>query len=173
MDDIIRQLAGQLGIKPDQAESGAGAVMNLIRENASKVDFQELLGAVPQAKAWMGKAAQPDGEDGGLLGQAAGLLGALGGSGAGGAGGGIAGIAGLLATLGKAGLSAETVAKFVPALLEILQSKAGREVIERLAGQVPALQALLGGLGGGGEGGKGGGIGGEGDILGSLAKIFG
>ncbi len=136
MDDILRELSSRLGIPLDQAQSGAGAVLDFLRENASQIDFQQLLKSVPEAAAWMGKAAVPGGttDGGGLFGQVAGLLGSLGGS-----------AAGVLAALSRLGLSPETAAKFVPEFLGLLQGKAGADLISRLAGSVPFLGEFLGG----------------------------
>ena len=59
-------------------------MLNLIREHASQVDFEQLLKAVPEASQWMGTAAArrgagaaPGGRGGGLLGELGGLIGGL------------------------------------------------------------------------------------------------
>lgn len=155
MDDIVRQLASQLGISAGQAEAGAGTVLKWIQQNAPAGDFQALLSKVPGAASWIGKATdvQQSGGTGGLLGQAAGLLGSLGGD--------AGGVVGALATLGKAGLDPETISRFVPMLLEQLQSKAGQDLVNRLAGSVPFLKDLAGE-----DGGRGG-------LAGGLGKLFG
>jgi Protein of unknown function VcgC/VcgE (DUF2780) len=135
MDDILRELSSRLGIPLDQAQSGAGAVLDFIRENASQVDFQQLLKSVPEAAAWMGKAtADGTSDSGGLFGQITGLLGSFGGS-----------AAGILTVLSRSGLSPETAARFVPELLGLLQGKAGGDLIGRLAGSIPFLGEFLGG----------------------------
>lgn len=148
MDEILRQLSARLGIPLDQAESGAGALLSFLRENASQIDFQELLKSVPEAAAWMGMAPAAPGtaghaggntagttaDAGGLLGQAMGILGSFGGS-----------AAGILSALSRSGLSPETAMRFVPELLGLLQGRAGGELIGRLAGSVPFLKDLLGG----------------------------
>src|SRR4028119_2298671 len=77
MDQIIRNLASQLGIGTDPAEAGAGAILKLIREQAAAVDFQQLLSAIPDATQWMGRASAVGGEGGGLFGPAAPRIGAL------------------------------------------------------------------------------------------------
>ena len=144
MDDILRELSSRLGIPLDQAQSGAGAVLGFIRENASQVDFQQLLKSVPEAAAWLGNlpgkapgAPAPAGTTdggGGLLGQVAGLIGGLAGS-----------AAGVLAALTRSGLSPDTAVRFVPELLGLLQGKAGGDLIGRLAGSLPFLGEILGG----------------------------
>jgi hypothetical protein len=140
MDDIIKTLAAQLGIGAGQAEAGAGAILKLIREQAANADFQQLLQAVPGASQWMGKATEVAGGDGGgLLGQAAGILGGLTGGG---------NLAEAIAALAKSGIGPETAMQFVPKLLELLQSKAGADLVGRLASSVPFLKDALGGAGG-------------------------
>ncbi|HEV2844188.1 MAG TPA: DUF2780 domain-containing protein [Thermoanaerobaculia bacterium] len=134
MDDILRELASRLGIRPDQAEMGAGALLNLIRENASQLDFQQLLNSVPEAAAWMGRTPAGDGtaDSGGLLGQAAGMLGSL-----------TSSAGSLLTLLGSTGLKPETLSKFAPTFLELLQSRAGGDLVQRLARSVPVLGNLF------------------------------
>jgi len=138
MDDIIKNLASQLGIGAEQAEAGAGAVLKLIREQAANADFQQLLKAVPGASQWMGKASEVAAEEGGggLLGQAAQLIGGLTGSG---------NLAEAIGALAKSGIGPDTAARFVPMLLQLLQSKAGADLIGRLASSVPFLKEALGG----------------------------
>lgn len=135
MDDILRELSSRLGIPLDQAQSGAGAVLDFIRENAPQMDFQQLLKSVPEAASWLGNApASGTTDGGGLFGQVAGLIGGLGGS-----------AAGILAALSRSGLSPEAAARFVPELLSLLQGKAGGDLIGRLAGSIPFIGEFLGG----------------------------
>jgi hypothetical protein len=153
MDDILSQLAERLGILPGQAATGAGALLNLIRENASRVDFEQLLKAVPEASSWMGTAATVAAQGGaaaggGLVGGVAGLLGGLAGS-----------AGGLLSALAQSGLSPETATRFVPELLGLLRER-DPELVQRLAGSVPFLKDILSGLQ-------------LPDGLGGLGKIFG
>ena len=153
MDDIIKNLAAQLGIGVGQAEAGAGAILQLIREQAAHGDFQQLLKAVPGATQWMGTASEVAGGDGGgLLGQAAGLLGGLTGNG---------GLGAAISALGKSGIGPEAAARFVPALLQLLQSKAGADLVGRLSSSVPFLKEALGAAGG------------VGGLAGALGKMFG
>lgn len=135
MDDILRELSSRLGIPLDQAQSGAAAVLNFIRENASQIDFQQLLQSVPEAAAWMGGTPASGGatESGGLLGQAMGLLGSFGGS-----------AAGILTALSRSGLSPEAATRFVPELLGLLQGRTGGDLFARLAGSIPFFGEFLG-----------------------------
>lgn len=138
MNNLIDELAQRFGVSPEQVQAGAGAVLQLLKQNGGKVDFQQLLGAVPGAAAWMEKAkgmTPASGQEGGggLLGHAAGLLGALGGQGAG-------GLSEALGQLGRAGFKPDAAAQFVPALLEQLKGSAGPDVVDKLLDQVPALK---------------------------------
>jgi hypothetical protein len=147
MDEILRQLAERLGIRPDQAEMGAGALLSFIREHASQVDFQQLLNAVPEASSWIGKTVQGAAETGGsLFGEVAGVLGGFAGS-----------AGGLLTALAQSGLSPESVTRFVPELLGLLKERADPALIQRLVGSVPFLKDILGGM----------------QLPGGLGKIFG
>jgi len=143
MDEILRQLAERLGIQTDQAAVGAGALLSLIREHASRLDFEQLLRAVPEASTWMGtaaSAAQGGGPaaGGGLLGEIGGLIGSLTGNAAGGMGG-------LLSALAHSGLSPDKLGQFVPELLSLLQQRGGTDLLQRLVGAVPLLRDFLGG----------------------------
>jgi hypothetical protein len=166
MDEILQQLVNQLGTHPGQTEVGAGALLNLIREHASQVDFEQLLRAVPEASQWMGTAAAAQASaasgtagDGGLLGELGGLIGGLTGS--------SGGVGGLLSALAHSGLSADKLMQLVPALLALLQQRGGTDLLGRLASSVPMLQEILGGAAASpGNAQPGGGI------LGDLGKMF-
>jgi Protein of unknown function VcgC/VcgE (DUF2780) len=166
MDDIIKTLAGQLGLSTEQAAGGAGAVINMIKDGIDVNDFKKLASMVPEISGWMKAAPKPGdtagGGGGGLLEQAGDLLGSLTGGGEGGGLlGSLGGLAGLMGALGKLGIDPETAAKFVPTLLQFLQSKAGSDLIGKILANVPALKNL----GGGGEGGGP-------DLAGMLGGLF-
>ena len=144
MNALIGQLAQQFGLGEGQAEAGAGAVLKFLQSQAGGAEVQEVIAKVPGAEAWMAKAEalpQEGGGGGGLLGQAAGLLGSM--------GGGAGGLGQVLSQLQSAGLSADSAAQFVPALIEKLRGEAGSDLINTVIEQVPALKSLLGGDGGG------------------------
>lgn len=154
MNNMIDELAQRFGLSTQQVQAGAGAILQLLQQKSGKVDFQQLLGAVPGSQAWIEQAKalpeQAGQAGGGLLGQAAGLLGALGGQGQ-------AGLAGILGQLGQAGFKPDTAMQFVPALLEQLKGSAGSDVLNKVLAQVPALK----------DAGAGGGVAGA---LGKLLK---
>ena len=159
MDDIIKTLAGQLGLSTEQAAGGAGAVINLIKDGIDAEDFKKLASMVPEVSGWMKAApkagaaagAAAAGAGGGLLEQAGDLLGALTGGGGGGAGGvlgSLGDLSVLMSALGKLGIDPETAAKFVPTLLQFLHSKAGADLMGKILANIPALKNLGGGGGG-------------------------
>ena len=142
MDEILRQLAERLGIQTDQAAVGAGALLSLIREHASRLDFEQLLRAVPEASTWMGTAASAaqggPAAGGGLLGEIGGLIGSLTGNATGGLGG-------LFSALAHSGLSPDKLSQFVPELLSLLQQRGGADLVQKLVSSVPLLRDFLGG----------------------------
>lgn len=136
-DNIIKNLAAQLGIGVDQAQAGVGAVLKIISEQASRTDFNQLLSSVPEAAQWMTQASAAAAQTGGsLLGQAAQLVGGLTGS---------AGLGDAVAALGRSGIGPDMVGRFVPSVLQLLQTQAGADLIERLVAPVPFLREALGG----------------------------
>lgn len=148
MQNLIASLAQQFGLRPEQIQTGVGAVLQLIQQHAGGADFQQLIDKIPGAQAWIQQAASlptqassGGGMGGGLLGQAAGILGAVTGQGGG-------GLAGVLGQLGHAGFRPESAAQFVPALLQKLKDGAGAGTVDKVLEQVPGLSGL-GSLGGG------------------------
>ena len=136
-DNIIKNLAAQLGLQVEQVQAGIGAVLRIIGEQASRTDFQQLLNTVPEAAQWMAQATATAAQTGGsMLGQAAQLVGGLTGSGA---------LADAVAALGKSGIGPDMIGRFVPSVLQLLQAQAGADLIERLVAPVPFLRDALGG----------------------------
>lgn len=155
MNDIISSLSASFGLKPEQTESAAGTLFQLLQQKAAPTDFQQLLGALPQIGEWLGKAAPAPAEGAAAATQGAGgLLGGL-----------LAGSSTLgpvLAALQSIGLTPETVMRFVPALLDQVRAHVDPALIERLVASVPALKPFVGGEGA---------AGGLGGML--LGKLFG
>lgn len=139
MNDIISSLSASFGLKPEQTESAAGTLFQLLQQKAAPTDFQQLLGALPQIGEWLGKAAPTEGvaapSGGGLLG---GLL------------AGSSTLGPVLGALQSIGLTPETVMRFVPALLDQVRAHVDPALIERLVASVPALKPFVGGEGGAG-----------------------
>jgi hypothetical protein len=140
--DLIGQLTQQLGIPQDAAQGAAGALFQLIGQQAPQGPFQQLMGQTPEAQGWMAKAqALAGGSAGGAPGGAAagaggGLGGMLGGMlGGGGGGGGMGGGGGLGGGMGG-GLGG-----MLGAAAGMLGGAGGS------AGQVAALAGILGRFG--------------------------
>jgi hypothetical protein len=147
MDDIIRELSARLGLSPDQAAAGAGAIFRTIQDNVSQADFHKLLQQVPQVQDWIGRVVAGGPSEGGtgLLGMAGGLLGSLGAGGA--------GSLGELATLlSRNGLSLDAASRLGPALFDLLGKRVDPGLIERLVSSLPGLGGVLSGREGGGSG---------------------
>lgn len=143
MQTIVTSLAQQFGLKSEQIQAGAGAVLQLIQEKAGGSEFQALIAKVPGAQAWIQQAkalpAQAQQVGGGLLGQASSLLGAVTGQTQG-------GLAAVLGKLEQAGFKPDSAIQFVPALLEQIKSVAGPETVQKILESVPALKDSAGGL---------------------------
>jgi len=145
MSEFIQQLASQLGIGTEQAETATGTVLGAIQDKIPGQDFDALLKAVPGGSGWLqaaaragGSGAAPGSGAGGLLGAAAGMLGNLGGVGK-----GAAELGGLVSLLDKIGIDAGTAAKLVPMVLSFLKSQAGDSLFQRVASSVPFVGAAL------------------------------
>jgi hypothetical protein len=98
MSGLLQQ---QLDLSPDQADGGIGSMLSLASEHLSGDEFEQLAGAIPGASGYLDKAK---------------ALGAVTGP--------LQNIAGLNNALSSLGIPAETVAKFVPTILDYL-GKAG------------------------------------------------
>lgn len=121
MKELIDMLTKNLGVNTAQAEGGAGVLFKAARDKLGGAEFDQLLGGLPGLGDLMKKAPSSGGGIGGLLG---GLAGAVGGN------------AGLIATVlqgfGRLGLNAEHAKKFVPVILEFLETRVGPDVVSKL-----------------------------------------
>lgn len=130
MQELIGQLVQQLGIKPEQAQGGAGLLLKLAKDKLGG-DFGQVEKSVPGVNDLIGSAPQP-GAGGGLGGMLGGLAGKLGGSG--GALGNLGGLASLAGGFSQLKLDPALVAKFAPIIIAFVKSKAGDNVANLLAG---------------------------------------
>lgn len=121
MKELVDMLTKNLGVNAGQAEGGAGVLLKAAQDKLGAAEFGKLLGGVPGLTDLMRKAPAAGGGLGGLLG---GIAGAMGGN------------AGLIATIlggfSKLGLSADDAKKFVPVILQFLQTKVGPDTIKKL-----------------------------------------
>ena len=139
MDEIIASISRSLNLPESAVRSGAGIILNFLKEKVSATDFNQLLQHFPGAAGLLsaapaaGSAGSAGGLLGGLLGKAGGLL-----------GGNLSGAAEAIGALQQAGVPMD---KAVPLLSEFFsqaRTVAGPEAIDTILSKVPALQALLG-----------------------------
>lgn len=126
--DLISTLVDTLGITKDQAKGGSGALFQNAKDNLSVDDFQKVSDAVPDMDEYL--AAAPDVKTksglGGTLGSSLSSL-----------GGGAAKAGSMLdltSAFSKLGMDSGTLVKFIPVVLNFVQSKAGKNVAGVLKG---------------------------------------
>jgi hypothetical protein len=132
MQELITSLVKQLGVTESQAQGGAGAIFKAAQERLGAGQFNDLLGGVPGVKDLLAKAPAAGGGGGGgggggLLGGLASMAGKLG-------GGDMAQAAQLLATFGSLGMNKDTLMKFVPVVMQFLESKGGKDLVTQVRG---------------------------------------
>ena len=126
--DLITTLVDTLGITKDQAKGGSGALFQNAKDNLSVDDFQKVSDAVPDMDEYL--AAAPDVKTkSGLGGSLGSSLSSLGG-GAAKAGS----MLDLTSAFSKLGMDSGTLGKFVPVVLDFVQSKGGESVAGLLKG---------------------------------------
>jgi len=137
---LVNALTSQLGVTKPQAEGGAGALFNLAKQRMAPDQFGQVQSQVPGIDGLMGSAPGASSNSGsnegstgggGLAGMASGALGSLGdgsgggGSSDGGAMGGLGALAPLAGTFSSLGLSPDMAGKFLPVVLQYLNSSGG------------------------------------------------
>lgn len=115
---LIGSLVDTLGVSQEQATGGAGAVFREAKNNMSSDGYAQLLDAVPGIDSLISKAPQTDG----LMGKASSLLG--------GSSGSMTGMASLADSFSKLGLSSDMVNRFVPMVLDFVQSEGGQQMMD-------------------------------------------
>ena len=123
MKELVDMLTKNLGVNAGQAEGGAGVLLKAAQQKLGAAEFGKLLGGVPGLTDLM-KKAPASGGGGGLGGLLGGIAGAVGGN--------AALITTILSGFGKLGLSADDAKKFVPVILQFLQTKVGPDTIKKL-----------------------------------------
>jgi hypothetical protein len=132
MADIVSELAGRVGITPEQARLGLGIILVLAKAKLPADTFAKVQAVVPGADDMMAAVQSgPGASSGGILGSIAGIAGKI----LGGQGGGAAALAGPLAQLG---LSEEQVQKFLPAAADLLKGRLPDDVMKQVGGLLPA-----------------------------------
>ena len=126
--DLITTLVDKLGITEKQAEGGVGALFNNAKENLGTEDFTKAADAVPGVDKYMAEAPSTDSGEG-----AGGLL-KSGLSSLGGGASKAGDMAGLASAFSKLGMNTDTMTKFVPIVVDYMDSEAGSSVAGLLKG---------------------------------------
>jgi hypothetical protein len=122
MQDLVGTLVSQLGINKDQAQGGAGAIFKAAQDRLGGGEFDKLLGGIPGVKDLLSKAPAAGGGLGGMLGGLASKMG----------GGDMAQAAQLLSAFSSLGLNKDTAMKFIPVIMQFLQSQGGPELVTKV-----------------------------------------
>jgi hypothetical protein len=123
--ELLNDIMQNLGVNEEQAKGGVGLIFKMAQEKLGG-DFTQVKDAVPEADDMI--TAAPDGN--GKGGFFKGLSTAFGGS-----AGKLAGIASLAGGFSKLGLESDMVGKFIPVILNYVQSKGG-DSVKNLLGNV-------------------------------------
>lgn len=132
MQEFINQVVGQLGMSESGAKKATGGLLNLLKDNAPKDDFQQLLGKLPGAEGLL-KESGAGGGIGGMLGSLGGMLGGKAGS--------ALSVAGVLE---QSGLSTDKLGGFASMFVNFIQGKAGRDLVDKALANVPEIKKLIG-----------------------------
>lgn len=116
---LVNQLVEQLGISEEQAQGGAGMLLNLAKSKLGEGEFSQVAEAVPEAEELAGQAPEAGGV-GGMLGRLGGMLGGKAES--------LGDMAGLASGFSKLGLSKDMISQFVPTILSYVQEQGGEGV---------------------------------------------
>ena len=120
---LVSLLTQNLGVTTEQAEGGAGAILNAASKNMSSDEFTQVTDALPDVASLVENASTSDsgaGSSGGL----SSLLGNSQSS--------LSSLAGLASTFSDLGLSSDMIGKFTSVILEYAQSEGGSEIASLL-----------------------------------------
>ena len=117
---LVDALVGQLGITPEQASGGAGSIFSMAKQGMNSADFAKVSTAVPGMNELLAVApsqAAPSSNMTGLMGMAASALG--------GSGSSVGRLASLAGSFQSLGLNSGMVSRFIPVILQSVQSQGG------------------------------------------------
>jgi hypothetical protein len=117
---LVNALVRQLGITPEQASGGAGSIFSMAKQEMNSADFAKVSTAVPGMNELLAAApshAVPSSNMTGLMGMAASVLGSSGSS--------VGRLASLAGSFQSLGLSSDMVSRFIPVILQSVQSEGG------------------------------------------------
>jgi hypothetical protein len=115
MMELVQQLVQGAGVSSSQAEGGAGLLFGLVKDQLSSGDFSKVADAVPGIDGLIDAAPDSGGGLGGMLGGVASALG----------GNELGNLASLASGFSKLDLDAGMIGKFIPIVLNYLQSQGG------------------------------------------------
>jgi hypothetical protein len=136
---LVDLLVSQLGVTSEQATGGSGAIFNLAKERLTPEQFSGIADSVPGIDTMLGAAptagetAEESGEMSSMtdmLSEATGSTSSL----SEGAGGSMGGLGSLVAPFGQLGMSPDMVQKFVPVVLDYVNSQGGASAMQLLQG---------------------------------------
>jgi len=117
---LVNSLTSQLGVTPQQATGGAGAIFSLAKSQLSAQDFGKIASVVPGMNGFLNAAPAPQAD---AASSAASALGPLTGGGA--SGGAASGLLSLGGAFKSLGLSPQMATQFAPVIQKYLSSKGG------------------------------------------------
>ena len=129
MQELITSLVSQLGVTQSQAQGGAGAIFKAAQDRLGAGQFDQLLGGVPGVKDLLARAPANGGAGaglGGMLGGLAAMAGKMG------ANNDMVQGAQLLSAFTSLGLNKDTLMKFIPIVLQFVESKGGQDLVGKL-----------------------------------------
>lgn len=130
MMDQLTSLASQVGISPETARKGLGALLTFIQGHLGPEGFGKVQAAVPDTPGMM-TSFELEKESPGLLGTVSDLAGKL-------FGGRAGEVADLLSMLSRAGLDAGQIQAFLPKALEYLRNNLPADLLDRIQAILPA-----------------------------------
>lgn len=119
--NLIDDLVKQLGVNREQAQGGVGLFVDLLKKNLDGGTFGELLNQAPILSKCQDQAPETGG---GLWGTLGGLASAFGGE----SGADLGRFAGLADGFSKLGLDPSMITRFLPLVMQFIQSEAGQKV---------------------------------------------
>jgi len=139
MEQIIKAISEKLNLPEGVVRSGAGILLNFIKQKAAGSQFEALLNFLPGASGLMASAVSPGASAGGgsLLGGILGKAGSL-------LGGQTGEAAAVVGALSEAGVSPDKAAPFASELFEQIKGVAGPDLVNDLVSNIPAIKSLLG-----------------------------
>jgi Protein of unknown function VcgC/VcgE (DUF2780) len=124
---LIGLLTGKLGVTGQQAEGGAGAIFDYVRQKLSPGDFSQVTDALPGVDSLMASAPAHSA----LTNKLGGSIPSLGGQ-----SDSAAGMAGLTESFAKLGLNEKMVNEYVTVILDYAKSEGGETVMNLLKGSL-------------------------------------